>query len=80
MNIADPPDALHSPALAAAAKAIQDCAARLSPVAPFPNADDCRITRFTGSNEFAPPMDDRFGLAAASWGIEPTGSSFRCRH
>ena len=68
MNITDPPDALHSQAFADAAKAIQDCAAKFSPGAPLPNADDCRITQFTGSNEFAPPMDERFGLAVASWG------------
>ena len=68
MKIADPPNALHSQALADAAKAIQDCAARFSPGAPLPDADDCRITRFTEANEFAPPMNDRFGLAVASWG------------
>jgi len=68
MNLADPPDALYAKALEDAAKAIKDCAERFSPAAPLPNTDDCRITRFTGSNEFAPAIDDRLGLAAASWG------------
>ena len=68
MNLADPPNALHSTELEAAAKTIRDCAARFSPDAPLPNTDSCRITPFTGANEFAPPMDGRFGLTAASWG------------
>ena len=51
-----------------AAKVIKDCAKRFNENSPLPNTSTCKITRFTGSNEFAPPMDDRFGLAVASWG------------
>ena len=68
MNIVDPPDVLYSQVLADAAKAIKDCAMQFRADAPLPNTSTCKITRFTGSNEFAPPIDDRFGLAVASWG------------
>ncbi len=68
MNIEDPPKVVDDDALADAAKAIKDCALRFSVGAPLPNTPDCKISRFTASNEFAPPIDDRFGLAVASWG------------
>ncbi len=50
------------------AKLIRDCANRFDENLPSPNTSTCKIAGFTGGNEFAPPIDDRFGLAVASWG------------
>ncbi|MGH7230343.1 MAG: hypothetical protein ACREJU_03180, partial [Nitrospiraceae bacterium] len=50
------------------AEAIMKCAEKFDKNSPLPNTSDCKITRFTDSNEFAPVFHDGFGLAVAAWG------------